>query len=218
MKKENYKSPRLEAGTVLNEWTILYFEKKVTKHNRHTGYVCRCSCGVVKRVDGYNLKSGISKSCGHLQRSAFVEQGTKALHYAIIYTIYRNYCKQAALRDYPFDLSLDDFQTLILQNCHYCGESPSNTFKSGKRAFNGIESFRYNGVDRMINSKGYTPDNVVPCCQKCNFAKKDFNYDEWTSWIKRVYGNLFLSDKFNDYPKGVEQKPMLLEKGSTQKG
>jgi len=28
-----------------------------------------------------------------------------------------------------------------------------------------------NGIDRMDNTKGYVPDNCVPCCETCNFLK-----------------------------------------------
>ena len=29
----------------------------------------------------------------------------------------------------------------------------------------------FNGVDRTDSTKGYVPDNVLPCCQMCNFMK-----------------------------------------------
>jgi 5-methylcytosine-specific restriction endonuclease McrA len=40
--------------------------------------------------------------------------------------------------------------------CHYC---------------NGPTGPTGAGLDRVDNSRGYAPDNVVPCCQECNRIK-----------------------------------------------
>lgn len=44
------------------------------------------------------------------------------------------------------------------RRCFYCGGD------CGKSA----------GLDRVDSSKGYTPDNVVPCCLECNSSKRDW--------------------------------------------
>lgn len=31
----------------------------------------------------------------------------------------------------------------------------------------------YNGIDRLDNTKGYTPENSVACCKHCNSLKGD---------------------------------------------
>jgi hypothetical protein len=43
----------------------------------------------------------------------------------------------------------------------------------------------YNGIDR-VDSKGYVPDNCVPCCEPCNTAKLDRSYQEFVSWISKA--------------------------------
>lgn len=60
----------------------------------------------------------------------------------------------AKLRKHSFELSFDYFLSLITSGCYYCGA---------------IENFV--GVDRLDNTRGYTPDNVVPCCFPCNGMK-----------------------------------------------
>lgn len=44
------------------------------------------------------------------------------------------------------------------------------------------------GLDRKDNSVGYLPENVVPCCYRCNTMKgKEFTYDEMKMvWNKRL--------------------------------
>ena len=65
MEKKNYNE---YIGQVFNEWTILNY---VGKKNR-TPYVrCQCSCGKIKEVSLYSIKSGSSKSCGHQRRVDF---------------------------------------------------------------------------------------------------------------------------------------------------
>ena len=55
-------------------------------------------------------------------------------------------------------VNLHDYENLIKQPCKYCG---------GKLEEAGV------GLDRVDSSKGYAPDNVVPCCNKCNEIKND---------------------------------------------
>lgn len=46
------------TGKQFNDWTVLSYAG-----NKY--WNCRCSCGVEKKVIGRDLKSGVSKSCGH---------------------------------------------------------------------------------------------------------------------------------------------------------
>lgn len=51
---------------------------------------------------------------------------------------------------------------------------------------NGTPEAPYSGIDRLDNSKGYSPDNCVPACQSCNFAKLDQSVEAFLEWAKRV--------------------------------
>lgn len=44
----------------------------------------------------------------------------------------------------------------------------------------------YNGIDRKNNTLGYLPDNVVPCCKTCNWAKGKKSYEEFMEYLRRV--------------------------------
>jgi len=55
-------------------------------------------------------------------------------------------------------ISLQEARTLIERNdCSYCQETRKEVL----------------GLDRIDNSKGHAPDNVVVCCEKCNFILGD---------------------------------------------
>jgi hypothetical protein len=82
----------------------------------------------------------------------------------------------------PFTLSREEFLQLVQSTCAYCGEVASN-FRSSKANPKGI---RCNGIDRVDSSGGYTPNNTVPCCKRCNVAKNNMPRDDFLAWIKRV--------------------------------
>ncbi len=97
--------------------------------------------------------------------------------------LYGNYSGSAKRRGIEFSLSKDDVEKLVTSQCFYCSADPSNTIKRPR--INDV--FYYNGIDRIIASRGYTLDNCVPCCWKCNRGKSTDSRDEFLLWIKRVY-------------------------------
>lgn len=61
--------------TQYNLWEVID-ETKIYIDNR-VYLKCRCECGVVKNVIIKNLKSGVSKSCGHKRVEALVKMSTR---------------------------------------------------------------------------------------------------------------------------------------------
>ena len=45
----------------------------------------------------------------------------------------------------------------------------------------------YNGVDRKDNNLGYTIDNCVPCCHRCNSMKSNLSYQNFIQHISNIY-------------------------------
>jgi len=86
---------------------------------------------------------------------------------------YRTYLHGAAVRGYEFALSFQAFEHLILGPCSYCGAMADPT----------------NGIDRVDNSKGYVPDNVVTACEVCNQAKHKLSRAAFLAWVSRVYNH-----------------------------
>ena len=64
-----------------------------------------------------------------------------------------------------------------------------------------LEPWAHNGIDRVDSSKGYTIDNVVPCCSACNYAKHEMSVSEFKEYITRVYNHLILEGS-STIPKG----------------
>lgn len=63
---------------------------------------------------------------------------------------------------FPSDLRLKDIRILLSCPCFYCEccESPMT-------------------LDRKNSEGGYTKDNVVPCCFRCNTLKSDMPWEAW---------------------------------------
>jgi hypothetical protein len=87
--------------------------------------------------------------------------------------VFCSYKYGAGTRRLCFELTLERFLAIIGQPCFYCGEPPQP----------------YNGVDRVNNNDGYTSQNSVSCCARCNRCKSTQTEEEFLNWVKRVYNH-----------------------------
>lgn len=71
-----------------------------------------------------------------------------------------------------FRLTKEQFDQMIVDQCHYCQRHPSKN--------------RYFGIDKIFPDDGYTLDNCVTACGDCNRAKWDANTDEFTLRDERI--------------------------------
>lgn len=82
----------------------------------------------------------------------------------------------ALARGLEWGLNKDTYYSLVDDAlCDYCAGSLPE---------------RQGGLDRVDSSRGYTPDNVVPCCKTCNSAKSSLSLEEFRAWVRRVYQNI----------------------------
>lgn len=148
---------------------------------------CQCDCGNSHVISTTHLMHSKTRSCGCLVSEARRNPGTETA----FNIIYQGYALGAKKRQgHLFLLSREDFRALIFQNCHYCGSPPARrALPKGRRIKDGQGTFLYNGIDRLNNSKGYEPDNVVPCCTTCNLAKRAMSVEEFDTWISLVYAH-----------------------------
>jgi hypothetical protein len=85
---------------------------------------------------------------------------------------YRSYIASANKRGIRFELTVEEFESICLHRCVYCGTN------------NKI------GVDRIYSSDGYTIENTQPCCATCNWMKSSLNPDVFINHIKKIFNNL----------------------------
>lgn len=81
---------------------------------------------------------------------------------------YRDYLKRHEQK-FSSDPCINEMQFREITNtrCFYCGvEGP-------------------NGIDRVDNNKGYSPENCVSACKHCNYVKGNLSFEDFQKWKSR---------------------------------
>jgi hypothetical protein len=154
---------------------------------------CICDCGKEMKVRSFCLKNGI-KSCG-------CKTETKKKNMALNQK-YAQYRRDVLKKGLEWNLSHDEFNELIQNRCYYCGSDPilwspylNKDGKIRKSYFNKMNNYNYmyetrikiTGVDRLYSNFGYSINNCVPCCTKCNIIKNAYTENDFLLQIKKIY-------------------------------
>ena len=180
------------SGTTLGRLTVLRFSHNKSYHNF---WLCKCICGnelIVKR-SALTRKKEPTRSCGCIQRE-FARSMCVRIHHTTVKLasgesalrkLYYTYKKSASKRILEFSLSKDEFKDITSKSCVYCGIAPLQKYETYANG----SVYYYNGIDRVNNDIGYTVDNSVPCCFRCNSAKRTDTHDVFLQWVENVYNN-----------------------------
>lgn len=120
--------------------------------------------------------------------------------------LYADYKYSAKIRNISWDLQFSDFVDLVSKSCYYCGQEPI------LRNQNNYEIFA-NGIDRIDSSKGYSVDNCVPCCSRCNYMKLDLSVNDFLNHISKIY-----NFQFNKGSTTISQESTLQANGNGNGG
>lgn len=182
-KIENYKAP--EWKKELKNWIVISFSHRVKRKN-YRGYLnywnvqCKNCEFSAARAEGQIIRDKRCKICRNRP------QGEAGL-----LELFANYKKECAKkRGHVFNLTLSEFKNITSSPCHYCGVFPYKYVRgkspSMRKHLNEWGNYIYNGVDQKVPGRGYTIDNVLPACEKCNFAKRDYSYEEFIIYLERI--------------------------------
>ena len=174
-----------------DKYNMLTYIELIAKRSAATFYKergkFRCDCGNETITDLYSVEHSITKSCGCLSRKHMqqiglanprrLKSGESTGNY-----LYHQYKSKAKHRNLVFEISKEEFFLLTQQHCFYCHSKPSTICKIR----GGYGAFIYNGLDRLINSKGYVKENVVSCCPTCNFMKAKLELDVFMQKIFKI--------------------------------
>ena len=137
----------LITGDVFGEWTVLRFSEQ---RNGDFRYLAQCTCGTQREVSARNLRLGHSRSCGCKKIDLMVAKVTKhGMHQSSTYKIWTamlDRCRNPNHPSFPdyggrgitVHPEWSDFRVFLRD----MGEKPSGL-----------------SLDRIDNSKGYTPNN-----------------------------------------------------------
>jgi 5-methylcytosine-specific restriction endonuclease McrA len=150
-------------GKTYGCWTVISLVSKPSSNLHHCKWLCRCICGETKVRTGSNVKKSKHIQgchCGFSNRSR---------PYEALYNTIANLAKR---RHLEVSLSYEEYLEFTkTEECHYCGEILL------WKAFGKMNGHK---LDRKDNSLGYSLENCVVCCPRCNRAKSNhFTYEEW---------------------------------------
>lgn len=153
--------------------------------NKHggTSWWCRCVCGVEKEVTGNQLRFACTRSCGCLQREMAARRckETPPRQLPPYEWLHRDLVRVANEREIPISLSFSDLLTFIpTPTCYYCGDPVvwhPHCVRGETTAAN---------LDRKDNSLGYTKENCVVCCPRCNWMKSNLPVEAFLQHCKKI--------------------------------
>ena len=168
------------TGQEYNMFTVI--EPLDLTSDRRMNWLCECECGNKHIVSSYNLRKGRVKSCGCASNELRSISEKIPNNGSYLNKMYFRYKYDATVRNNrEFELTKEQFFSIIQQDCHYCGKV-SNPFNAN--------SNNINGIDRLDSSGGYIVENCVPCCSQCNISKNTMGYDQFINWIEKVYKHM----------------------------
>lgn len=192
---------RINAGDKFGR--LLTLERQGTASSGHPIWICLCECGVIKGIEASRLKLGTTSSCGCFRS----EQTSKRLKHeesdklvvglltgiGSFRSRYGGSLTGAKKRGYSWELTFEEYITIVRENCVYCGSEPKpysrNLNRKGIRR-KGVtdegllrSTIYVNGIDRVDNNVGYTLSNSATCCKTCNLAKNTMSVAEFAAWL-----------------------------------
>lgn len=190
----NKKSLVLDPGVIYGNFLLLRTELR----GKNKVYVTKCVCGDEKI---FWKASAISKqkTCG-CGKDEFGHTGKQRRSMKSRFNSYKQGAKK---RNLNFNIPYSFFVKLVQGNCFYCGADPKpwgcieNAASLQKDSPNVKPEdyvIRFNGVDRINPSKGYSEENCVTCCVYCNRAKSDLSVSEFKEQVKKMYIWLFQNE------------------------
>lgn len=140
-------------GNQFNRWTVVAYIGG--------GYwACKCSCGTEKKVIGYNLRYGISKSCGCWRDEKAVEDNTT--HGLSDKKIYSGWLD---MHERCYNVNNRRYKDWGGRGIKVCDRWNKNNSEGMKNFYEDIRRLGtrpgiYYTLDRIDNDKSYSPDNV----------------------------------------------------------
>jgi hypothetical protein len=168
-------------GRVFGRLTVL--RAATRKSFRNWQWVCKCECGKETIVSATLLVRGKTKSCGCFRRDVISNLRRCLRPYESSYKLLIS--DNNKRKKHKVDLTFEEFLEFTKINvCHYCGDKIEwHQYRHNLKRNQG-----YN-LDRVDPTKGYTKENCVVCCSKCNWMKWKLTYDDFIEQVTKISKN-----------------------------
>lgn len=180
------KYPVPSVGDKFGELTVTSVAK-VPKLGTVATLVCVCGKVVGPRKTSElfrkNSNEGIRscQSCANRKKGLGYRRPNSKYSSARVLGSYKG---SAKTRGIAWNLTDKEFYDMIELPCVYCGDSKTSLMNG---AVEWHPVFLYTGLDRIDSSKGYSSDNIQPCCKWCNYAKRERPEEDFLLWVEKVH-------------------------------
>lgn len=138
------------SGKRFGRLTVLH--RVETPPGRQVYFLCRCDCGTEKAVQAPKLKSGNTRSCGCYNSDCRVVHGhARSASKTSEYNIYHGMLARC------YNIKSLHYPTYGAAGVDVC-ERWRNSFEAFLEDM-GPRPSKYHSIDRIDNSRGYSPDN-----------------------------------------------------------
>ena len=133
---------------------------------------------------GCNMSKGTADPSTFIRKACYRVCGEYVDKDTDIWFVHKNkpgmwdYKSRAKKKGVLFELTKENFGTLVKGNCAYCKRSPTTWF----------------GIDREVPSKGYVIENVVSCCFDCNTDKFEDDVESMMARNKRIVNRVIAGE------------------------
>ena len=152
-------------------------EREITRRGQPAYWLCKCECGAEKVVSAASMRSGLTKSCGCLQKEVVSTHGISSER------IYRTWCGMIARCHHPNDSAFKDYGE---RGIKVCSEWQDVAAFRGWALKNGYTDTLT--IERVDVNGDYCPEN---CCfiSKADQARNRRDTLRFSAWgeTKSVY-------------------------------
>lgn len=143
---------------------------------------CVCECGGTVTTSSHSLRANHRRSCGCIMKGR-VSPNRGVFGIGVKNLTLTRYRKSAETRSLAFTLTDEEFFAIGTQDCTYCGTGPRKM--AAPKTYYG--EYYFTGLDRIQSDKGYTLDNVLPCCKDCNYMKQEDSNEQFAQQIVKIH-------------------------------
>lgn len=193
--KKSSISPNIKdnIGKKFGHLTIL--SKSNSDKYRRAFVTVQCDCGDIVEKHWQKILKNLTRTCGKchfrykLPPNIGITNLPEEIKAKMLKLVYSRMKSEAKRRNRIIDLSFQAVTNFILLPCQSCDDKWSTHITT---TYNGEKyTLLYNGLDRIDNSRGYVPNNVITLCKTCNRMKLEQNLEEM---VRRAEGLIKLGE------------------------
>jgi hypothetical protein len=152
-------------GKHINNWMVINISD-IRKYDKFS-YLCQCKCGNKNILTSTELTHDILKQC---KKCSYDITSSKLRKNRPFEGCYKKLIWNANSRNISVSLTYDEYiEFTKIKLCHYCNRDI--VWIEYRKWIHGWVGGH--NLDRKDNALGYSTDNCVVCCPRCNRIKSD---------------------------------------------